>query len=72
VHATNLKKLLQIESSKEAIQKAIEEEIDNLMAPGVMEANYHQPHRPYTQKRYNQSMAVSQREERFKWNISKG
>jgi hypothetical protein len=38
VHATNLKKLLQIESRKEAIQKAIEEEIDNLMAPGVMEA----------------------------------
>ena len=38
VHATNLKKLLQIENRKEAIQKAIEEEIDNLMATGVMEA----------------------------------
>ena len=37
-HATNLKKLLRLEDRKEAIQKAIGEEIDNLMAPGVMEA----------------------------------
>ena len=37
-HATNFKKLLQLEHRKEAIQKAIGEEIDNLMAPGVMEA----------------------------------
>jgi hypothetical protein len=36
--ATNLKKLLQLEDRKEAITQAINEEIDNLMGPGVMEA----------------------------------
>jgi hypothetical protein len=36
-HATNLKKLLELEDRKDAIKAAIGEEIDNLMAPGVME-----------------------------------
>jgi hypothetical protein len=37
-YATNLKKLLAMEGRKESIDKAVGEEIDNLMAPGVMEA----------------------------------
>ena len=35
-------------------------------------SNNHQPHRRYTQKGHHQSIAVPQREERFKWNIFKG
>ena len=36
-YAANLKKLLQIEDRKEAIRSAINDEIENLMSPGIME-----------------------------------
>jgi hypothetical protein len=36
-YATNLKKLMLLEDRKDLIKKSIEEEIDNLMGPGVME-----------------------------------
>ena len=35
-YAANLKKLLQIEDRKEAIRAAINDEIENLMAPGII------------------------------------